>query len=63
MNQEYYDAVVQLEKTGVDAEYLQGQKNGYFVNPEREEEQRLKEAGYSDGVDHNIDGFKSWVKQ
>ena len=64
MNQEYYDTVVSMEKAGVDAEYIQGWQGGYLVNPEREE-QRLTEAyeaGYSDGTEHNTDGFKSWVK-
>jgi len=64
MNQEYYDAVVTMEKAGVDAEYLQGWQGGYLVNPEREE-QRLTEAyeaGYADGVDHKMDGYTSWVK-
>jgi len=64
MNQEYYDTVVSMEKAGVDAEYIQGWQGGYLVNPEREE-QRLTdayEAGYADGTEHNLDGFKSWVK-
>jgi len=53
-----------MEKAGVDAEYLQGWQGGYLVNPEREE-QRLTEAyeaGYADGVEHNMDGYSSWVK-
>jgi len=64
MNQEYYDAVVTMEKAGVDAEYLQGWQGGYLVNPEREEQRVTEayEAGYSDGSDHNMDGYKDWIK-
>jgi hypothetical protein len=64
MNQEYYNAVVTMEKAGTDAEYVQGWQGGYLVNPEREE-QRVTEAynaGYEDGVEHNMDGYKNWVK-
>lgn len=64
MNQEYYDAVVTMEKAGVDAEYLQGWQGGYLVNPEREEQRVTEayEAGYSDGSDQNMDGYKDWIK-
>ncbi len=64
MNQEYYDAVVAMEKAGVDAEYLQGWQGGYLVNPEREEQRVTDayEAGYADGTEKNMDGYKEWVK-
>jgi len=64
MNQEYYNAVVAMEKAGVDAEYLQGWQGGYLLNPEREE-QRVTEAyqaGYADGTEHNLDAYKEWLK-
>ncbi len=64
MNQEYYDAVVTMEKAGTDAEYVQGWQGGYLINPEREE-QRLTEAyeaGYADGTERKIDGYKEWTK-
>lgn len=64
MNQEYYEAVVRMEEAGTDEEYIQGWQGGYLVNPEREE-QRLTEAyeaGYEDGADHNMEGYKEWIK-
>lgn len=64
MNQEYYDAVVTMEKADTNAEYIQGWQGGYLINPEREE-QRLTEAyeaGYADGTEHNMDGYKEWTK-
>jgi hypothetical protein len=64
MNQEYYDQVVEMEKAGVDEEYIQGWQGGFLVNPEREE-QRLTEAyeaGYADGAEHKKDGYKDWIK-
>ena len=64
MNQKYYDAVVAMEKAGVDAEYLQGWQGGFLVNPEREEQRVTEayEAGYADGAEQNMDGYKEWVK-
>jgi len=64
MNKEYYDAVVTMEKAGVDAEYLQGWQGGYLLNPEREE-QRITEAyqaGYADGTEKEFEAYKAWVK-
>jgi len=64
MNQEYYNAVVMMEKEGVDEEYLQGWQGGYVMNPEREE-QRVTEAyqaGYADGSERKLDGYKDWLK-
>lgn len=53
-----------MEKAGVDAEYLQGWQDRYLVNPEREELRVTEayEAGYSDGSDHNMDGYNKWIK-
>jgi hypothetical protein len=64
MNQEYYDAVVMMEKAGTDAEYLQGWQGGYLINPEREEQRVTDayEAGYADGTEHKMDGYKEWTK-
>jgi len=64
MNQQYYDAVVEMENANVDPEYLQGWQCGYLVNPAREE-QRLNEAyeaGYEDGKEKSTDGYKKWCK-
>lgn len=65
MNQEYYNMVVEMEKAGADAEYVQGWQGGYLLNPEREE-QRLTdayEAGYSDGKAHKKDGYQAWIAE
>ncbi len=64
MNQEYYDAVVMMEKAGTDAEYVQGWQGGYLINPEREEQRVTDayEAGYADGTEHKMDGYKEWTK-
>lgn len=64
MNQEYYNAVVTMEKAGVDEEYLQGWQGGYLLNPEREEQRVTAsyQAGYEDGQAHNFDAYKAWLK-
>lgn len=64
MNQQYYDAVVAMEKAGTDPEFLQGWQNAYLVNPEREE-QRINEAyeaGYAAGKEKDTEAYKEWVK-
>ena len=64
MNQQYYDAVVAMEKAGTNPEFVQGWQNGYLINPQREE-QRLNEAyeaGYAAGKAHNLDAYKAWVR-
>ena len=60
----YHKTVVEMEKAGVDPEYLQGWQGGFLVNPKREE-QRVTEAydaGYEDGSNGVTDNYKSWVK-
>ncbi|HPE61711.1 MAG TPA: hypothetical protein PLB10_15370 [Thiolinea sp.] len=64
MNQQYYDAVVAMEKAGTNPEFVQGWQNGYLINPQREE-QRLNEAyeaGYAAGKERNLDAYKAWVQ-
>ena len=64
MNQQYYDAVVAMEKAGADPEFVQGWQCGYLLNPMREE-QRLNEAyeaGYEAGKGRDTDAYKEWVK-
>jgi hypothetical protein len=65
MNQEYYQAVVKMEKAGVDPEYVLGWEGGYVLNPPREEQRVTDayEAGYEDGKAHVTDNFTSWVKK
>lgn len=63
MNQQYYEAVVAMEKAGTDSEFVQGWQNGYLHNPLREE-QRLNEAyeaGYAAGKSHDLEAYKDWV--
>ena len=47
----YYETIQKLEKTGVDAEYIQGWASGFLGNPRREEQRSSDayEAGYEDG--------------
>lgn len=64
MNQQYYDAVVAMEKAGTDPEFLQGWQNAYLINPVREE-QRTNEAydaGYEAGKEKDTEAYKEWVK-
>lgn len=63
MNQQYYEAVVAMEKASTDSEFVQGWQNGYLHNPLREE-QRLNEAyeaGYAAGKSHDLEAYKDWV--
>lgn len=65
MSNMYYDAINKMEKSGVDAEYINGWACGYLHNPKREE-QRLNdayEAGYKDGADKKADNFSAWSKK
>ncbi|GJL82311.1 MAG: hypothetical protein DHS20C01_19450 [marine bacterium B5-7] len=51
MNEAYYKTVDELEKMGVDADYIKGWMGGFLGNPHREE-QRVTDAytaGYEDG--------------
>lgn len=63
MNMEYYNATVEMEKAGTDAEFVLGWQCGYLLNPEREE-QRLTEAyeaGYEAGKEKDMEAYKSWT--
>ncbi len=60
----YHEACTTMEKMKVDAEYLLGWQNGYWLHPVREE-QRLNDAynaGHDDGKARNTEGFSKWVK-
>jgi hypothetical protein len=62
MDKTYYDTVDQLEKMGVEREYIQGWVGGYLRNPKREE-QRITDAynaGYEDGNNRNIEHAPDW---
>jgi hypothetical protein len=64
MDNRYYQAVTEMEKLGVEQEYIQGWMCGYLHNPKREE-QRLTEAyeaGYEAGLKRTTESCKSWIK-
>lgn len=64
MNQAYRDAITEMEKLGVDPEYILGWQGGFLGHPEREE-QRVTDAysaGYEDGQEKSTDNFSDWVK-
>ncbi len=53
MDKTYYDTIDNLEKAGVDRDYILGWIGGYMSSPKREE-QRITpayEAGYEDGLE------------
>ena len=61
-NEFYYRAVDEMQRLGVDGDYLQGWIGGYMRNPKREE-QRITEAyesGYSDGENADTGHFARW---
>lgn len=65
MNQSYHDTIADMEKKGVDPEYIQGWQGGYVHNPAREE-QRLSDAynaGFEDGQNRSTDNMTAWIKQ
>lgn len=62
MDQTYYDTVSQMEKDGINAEYMDGWMSGYLRNPKREE-QRINdayEAGYADGENKTTDKMNEY---
>lgn len=64
MNQAYRNAITEMEKLGVDPEYILGWQGGFLGHPEREE-QRVTEAysaGYEDGQEKSTDNFSKWTK-
>jgi hypothetical protein len=60
----YYQAVDQMEKMGVEDEYIQGWEAGYIGMPMKEEQRVTEayEAGYKDGKAKSTASFGSWVK-
>lgn len=64
MNQQYYDAVVAMEKAGTDPEFVQGWQNAYLINSEREEQRVTEayEAGYEAGKEKDTEAYKEWTK-
>lgn len=61
----YYETIDKMEKSKVDAEYINGWASGYLRNPKREE-QRITDAydaGYQDGLAKKVDNFQTWVRK
>ena len=64
MNQNYRDAIAQMEEMNVLQEYILGWQGGYLAHPKREE-QRITEAyqaGYEDGASSMNANFSNWVE-
>ena len=62
MNNVYNETIDQLEKLGIDKDYIQGWAGGYLGNPQREE-QRVTDAytaGYEDGQSGVTDKAMNW---
>ena len=59
----YRQTIVEMEKKGVNREYIQGWIGGFMGNPKREE-QRITEAyekGYEDGENKNASNYEKWI--
>ncbi len=65
MDKVYYKAVDEMEKMGVDPEYILGWQGGYLVMPEREEQRVTEayEAGYADGTEKDANKADNWIKK
>lgn len=63
MDKVYYDTVDQLEKMGVQRDYLLGWIGGYMQNPKLEEQRMTEayEAGYEDGLQKQIDKADQFI--
>lgn len=61
----YYETIDKMEKSKVDAEYINGWASGYLRNPKREEQRITEayEAGYQDGLSKKVDNFQNWVRK
>ena len=58
----YYDTVTQMEKEGIDPQYISGWESGFLHNPEREEQTQTDAyaAGYEDGRNGSLDHKGDW---
>ena len=63
MNTTYYQMLDSMEKAGVAREYIDGWACGFLHNPRRGEQHITEgyEAGYDDGMNGVMDGYKAWV--
>ena len=59
----YRRTIVEMERSNVDREYIQGWIGGFMGNPKREQ-QRITEAyeqGYEDGARQDTSGYANWI--
>ena len=63
MNQAYRDATTEMEKLGVNEEYIIGWQGGYLGHPEREEQllNEAYDAGRVDGQEKSTENFSNWT--
>lgn len=63
MDQAYRDATTEMEKLGVNVEYIIGWQTGYLGHPEREEQllNEAYDAGRTDGQEKTVGNFSDWV--
>ncbi len=62
MDQAYRDATTEMEKLGVNEEYIIGWQGGYLGHAEREEQllNEAYEAGRADGQEKTVENFSNW---
>ncbi len=63
MDQAYRDATTEMEKLGVNEEYIIGWQGGYLGHSEREEQllNDAYEAGRADGREKSLENFSNWI--
>lgn len=63
MTEEYRNTTIEMEKQGVNQDYIIGWQCGYLGHPKREEQRSTDayDAGYNDGEGRKTDGFSSWT--
>lgn len=63
MDQSYRDATTEMEKLGVNEEYIIGWQGGYLGHPEREEQllNEAYDAGRTDGQEKSTENFGNWT--
>ncbi len=64
MDKFYYEKVDEMERKGVDREYVLGWVGGYMQAPKREEQRVTEgyEAGYDDGGNKQTGQMEDWIQ-
>ncbi len=59
----YRQTIAEMEKKGVNREYIQGWIGGFMGNPKREEQRITEpyEKGYEDGENKNASNYDKWI--